>query len=106
MSLGTANEHATGDVVYDTNEANNVYDKWGVGPAPGYATPILRGDRVSNLAVGSTSIGDGGDASGRMPSNINYSGYDLVLPTAKLLTLSPRRIGVAYPGAGPTPHLS
>eukprot|EP00729_Bicosta_minor_P015881 gene15881-35399_t len=33
---------------------------------------------VSNLAVGSTSIGDGGDASGRMPSNINYSGYDLV----------------------------
>jgi len=66
---------ATGDVVYDTNAANNVYDKWGVGPAPMYATPIPRSDRGGKSSTGGASADD---AAGRMPSNIDYSGYDPV----------------------------
>lgn len=76
-------EPATGDVVYDTNAANNVYDTWGIGPTPMYATPIPRSARESNATAGSASIGNNGDVSGRMPSNIDYSGYDPVQQVAQ-----------------------
>eukprot|EP00729_Bicosta_minor_P010421 gene10421-13576_t len=40
-------------------------------------------DKESNATAGSASIGDNGDVSGRMPSNINYSGYDPVQQVAQ-----------------------
>ena len=64
---------ATGDVVYDATAINNVYDKWGVGATPTYATPIPRHSRGSNGA------GAGGGTTAPNDAQVEYSQYNAVL---------------------------